>query len=161
MLKPDILQTLSREGIIVNRNKSHCPFHEDDTPSLMIYPANNSWFCFGCCIGGDAIDFVRRHRGISYKQAIAYFDIKDRIPCKRDILRQDKIKEFKAWERQYHAELCQQYRTIQNHKSLVWDMDDIDAEAYHAEPLIIHRLDVLEYGSNHDKLQLWKDVSCA
>ena len=158
MRKPDILETLTREGIHVKHNKAHCPFHEDDTPSLFVYPDSNSWYCYGCCIGGDAIEFIRNHRGMSYRDAVAYLGVKDRKPCKRDILRQAKIYEFKEWERQYHAELCQQYRTIQNHRALVWDMDDINAEAYHAEPLIVHRLDVLEYGDNKAKIELRKEV---
>lgn len=157
-MKPDILQTLSREGIEVTRNKAHCPFHQDDTPSFMVYPANNSWYCFGCSIGGDVIDFIQRHRGLSYHDAVTYLGVEDRKPCKRDILRRDKIKEFKEWEKQYHSELACQYRTIQNHKSLAWDMDDIDAGAYHAEPLIIHRLDILEAEDNAGKLRLREEV---
>lgn len=161
MLKPDITETITREGIHVKQNKAHCPFHEDDTPSLMVYPKNNSWYCYGCNIGGDAIEFIRRHRGLSYKQAISHLGVKYRQPCKRDILRLDKIREFKEWEQRYHAELCQQYRTIQNHKFLAWDMDDIHAEAYHAEPLIIHRLDVLDCGDNAAKMQLRREVMSA
>lgn len=29
-----------------------CPFHEDDTASLVVTPAKNLWHCFGCGIGG-------------------------------------------------------------------------------------------------------------
>lgn len=25
-----------------------CPFHEDDTASLVVTPAKNLWHCFGC-----------------------------------------------------------------------------------------------------------------
>jgi DNA primase len=48
-----------------------CPFHRDDRPSLVIYPANESYFCFGCGAGGDVIDFVARLHGVGFKEAAA------------------------------------------------------------------------------------------
>ncbi len=33
-----------------------CPFHEDDTASLVVTSAKNLWHCFGCGIGGGPID---------------------------------------------------------------------------------------------------------
>ena len=152
-MKPDILQTLSREGIEVNRNKAHCPLHEDDTPSLFVYPKNNSWYCYGCCIGGDAIEFIRKHRGMSYREAVTYLGIREHIPNKRDIKKRALIADYKAWERRYHADLACQYRTIQNHKRLVQTMDDINTKAYHAEAYIIYRLDMLDRGNG---LELYK-----
>ena len=35
-----------------------CPFHADDTASLVITPAKNLWHCFGCQCGGGPIDWV-------------------------------------------------------------------------------------------------------
>lgn len=34
------------------------PDHEDSTPSFVLYPENNSFFCFGCEEWGDTIDLV-------------------------------------------------------------------------------------------------------
>lgn len=36
-----------------------CPFHEDDTASLVVTPAKNLWHCFGCGIGGGPIDMLK------------------------------------------------------------------------------------------------------
>lgn len=38
----------------------NCPLpdHEDRTPSFTVYPETNSWYCFGCCRGGDVIDLA-------------------------------------------------------------------------------------------------------
>jgi DNA primase len=47
-----------------------CPFHEDDTASLVITPAKNLWHCFGCGIGGGPIDWVMKHRGVSFRHAV-------------------------------------------------------------------------------------------
>jgi hypothetical protein len=35
------------------------PDHADKTPSFTIYPATNSWWCFGCLRGGDAVELSR------------------------------------------------------------------------------------------------------
>lgn len=37
----------------------------------MVYPANQSYFCFGCGAGGDVIDFVARLQGVGFKEAAA------------------------------------------------------------------------------------------
>lgn len=34
-----------------------CPFHEDTTPSCIIFPSE-TWHCFGCGVGGDGAAFV-------------------------------------------------------------------------------------------------------
>lgn len=53
------------------RMVGNCPFHRDGRPSLVVYPANQSYFCFGCGAGGDVIDFVARLHGVGFKEAAA------------------------------------------------------------------------------------------
>jgi DNA primase len=47
-----------------------CPFHEDDTASLVVTPAKNLWRCFGCGIGGGPIDWVIKRNGVSFRHAV-------------------------------------------------------------------------------------------
>ena len=47
-----------------------CPFHEDDTASLVVTPAKNLWHCFGCGIGGGPIDWMIKLRGVSFRHAV-------------------------------------------------------------------------------------------
>lgn len=47
-----------------------CPFHEDDTASLVITPAKNLWHCFGCGVGGGPIDWVMKKSGVSFRHAV-------------------------------------------------------------------------------------------
>lgn len=47
-----------------------CPFHADDTASLVITPAKNLWHCFGCQIGGGVVDWVMKIRGVSFRHAV-------------------------------------------------------------------------------------------
>lgn len=47
-----------------------CPFHEDDTPSLVVTVAKNLWHCFGCDAGGDPISWVMKREGVSFRHAV-------------------------------------------------------------------------------------------
>jgi DNA primase len=47
-----------------------CPFHGDTRPSLVVYPANRSYYCFGCGAGGDVIDFVSRLHRVDFREAV-------------------------------------------------------------------------------------------
>jgi DNA primase len=48
-----------------------CPFHSDGgRPNLYVYPATESFFCFRCGVGGDAITFVERIEGIAFREAV-------------------------------------------------------------------------------------------
>ena len=51
--------------------KSNCPFHEERTPSFVIFPETQSWRCFGACVeGGDVISFVMKIEKIDFQHAI-------------------------------------------------------------------------------------------
>lgn len=45
-------------GIMGERYITACPWHEDSTPSLVLYPDNNSFFCFGCHEWGDSLNIT-------------------------------------------------------------------------------------------------------
>ena len=47
-----------------------CPFHSEKTPSCTIYPESQSFYCFGCGVGGDAISFVRKMDNVGYLDAV-------------------------------------------------------------------------------------------
>ncbi|MHB1820923.1 MAG: CHC2 zinc finger domain-containing protein, partial [Streptosporangiaceae bacterium] len=48
-----------------------CPFHDDDSPSLVISPGKNLWHCLGACqAGGSVIDWVMRAEGVSFRHAV-------------------------------------------------------------------------------------------
>lgn len=44
---------------IGNRFLTNCIWHEDSTPSLVLYDENNSFYCFGCDEWGDTLDLKR------------------------------------------------------------------------------------------------------
>lgn len=48
-----------------------CPFHEDDSPSLVVTPSKNLWHCMGACRrGGGPIDWVMTAQGVSFRHAV-------------------------------------------------------------------------------------------
>lgn len=47
-----------------------CPFHEDDTASLVVTPTKNLWHCFGCGAAGGPIDWVIKKNGVSFRHAV-------------------------------------------------------------------------------------------
>ena len=50
--------------------KGLCPFHSEKSPSFTVYPADNSFYCFGCGVGGDAISFVMKMENVDYPDAV-------------------------------------------------------------------------------------------
>lgn len=52
-----------------------CPFHLDrGRPNFHVYPASDSWYCYRCAVGGDAIGFVERIAGVGFRQAVRLLD---------------------------------------------------------------------------------------
>ena len=47
-----------------------CPFHSEKTPSFYVYPDTQSFYCFGCGAGGDAITFAKKINSIDYPEAV-------------------------------------------------------------------------------------------
>ncbi len=67
-------QVLSQYNLTLDRNhRLCCPWHNDKTPSLQIYPKTNTWTCFSsnCNAGsGDVIDFIMKYEKITKREAI-------------------------------------------------------------------------------------------
>jgi DNA primase len=54
-------------------NMIRCPFHNDKTPSMKIYPDTDTWTCFSsnCKAGsGDTIEFIQKKENLTKHQAI-------------------------------------------------------------------------------------------
>lgn len=69
-------QVLEHYGLEADRNqRMSCPFHEDKTPSMQIYPKTNTAYCFSsnCTTHGkslDVIDFIMYKENITKHEAI-------------------------------------------------------------------------------------------
>ena len=47
-----------------------CPFHEETAGSFTVYADSQRWYCFGCGLGGDVLDFIQRLEGVDLPEAI-------------------------------------------------------------------------------------------
>ncbi len=56
--------------------KGLCPFHNEKTPSFVVYPDTQSYYCFGCTKGGDAITFIRDIENLDYIEAVKFLSDK-------------------------------------------------------------------------------------
>jgi DNA primase len=66
-----IITTLAKYGLTPDRNSQvKCPFHDDGTASMKIYPATNTYHCFACGKTGDQIQFIQDKEGITKHEAI-------------------------------------------------------------------------------------------
>ena len=81
---------LKRAGSNFNGN---CPFHSEKTPSFTVFPATQSFYCFGCGAGGDAITFVMRAENLDYISAVRLLAERSGIKLPEEQIRPDGKKE--------------------------------------------------------------------
>lgn len=71
-----ITKVLSKYSLTPDRNKRiNCPFHDDKTPSMQVYPETNTVYCFSsnCQLHGkaiDQIDFIMHKENCTKHEAI-------------------------------------------------------------------------------------------
>ena len=72
-MKTDIEDIISTYVTLKRRGSTLvglCPFHNEKTPSFTVYPDTQSFYCFGCGAGGDAIGFTKRIENLDYIDAV-------------------------------------------------------------------------------------------
>ena len=72
-MKTDIEDVISTYVTLKRRGATLvglCPFHYEKTPSFTVYPATQSFYCFGCGAGGDAITFLKKIENLDYLDAV-------------------------------------------------------------------------------------------
>ena len=164
--KPEIIDVFQRENIEIKQRGNSwwakCPLHEEKTPSLELDTGKQVFYCFGCGEGGDVIAFIQKFKGLSFKDAIAYLGITNK-PYKVDRKLAAKRKlanEFREWCHIYYCKLCDLLKELDKKKRKARNMDDVEklARFYHEEPIWDYHSNIIFYGSDDDKLKLYREV---
>lgn len=51
--------------------KALCPFHQEKTPSFVVFPETGTWRCFGACgTGGDLFAFIMKRENVDFREAL-------------------------------------------------------------------------------------------
>lgn len=69
----DITDVVSSYVQLRHRGRTHsglCPFHSEKSPSFVVYPETQSFYCFGCGAGGDVITFIKKINNLDYVEAV-------------------------------------------------------------------------------------------
>ena len=51
-----------------------CPFHDEVEGSFTVYADSERFYCFGCGLGGDVLDFIQRTESLTLPEAIERLD---------------------------------------------------------------------------------------
>lgn len=72
--KVDLVGLVESRGVSLRRMgasyKGLCPVHDERSPSFNVNPNANTYKCFGCGIGGDAINFLQEVDGLTFVGAV-------------------------------------------------------------------------------------------
>ncbi|MGB9826445.1 MAG: CHC2 zinc finger domain-containing protein [Desulfofundulus sp.] len=167
---PDVAR---RYGLELRRSGSRyvtrCPFHDDRNPSFYVFP-DNRWRCFGCGAYGDAVDLVARLLGLRPLEAARRICLDFGLPVDRPLPPEARQKErelarerelervFREWCKATYLRLCLVYRAI-GQVLTRGPTSPAFAAACHLEPYIEYLLDILQFGSDQQKLELFADGS--
>ncbi|MEW5720740.1 MAG: CHC2 zinc finger domain-containing protein, partial [Chloroflexota bacterium] len=72
--KIDIVDVIGQYATLkkAGRNfKALCPFHNEKTPSFIVFPDQGTWHCFGSCnTGGDVFTFLMKKENLDFGEAL-------------------------------------------------------------------------------------------
>ena len=166
--KPEIIGVLQKEGIELKQKGrvfwARCPLHQDRSPSLKVDPERQTFHCFGCGAGGDVIAFIQARRKCSFKDALQILGIDRGKPYRPDPIdtkKRDLVKVFYLWCRDYSNALARDLRALRGIVAGIRTLEDLELRAWaHDEtPVIEYKLDILQYGSDEAKYQLFKEAT--
>ncbi len=70
----DIIEVISQYVPLKKAGRSYkglCPFHNEKTPSFVVFPEGQSWHCFGACsTGGDVFSFIMKRENLDFGEAL-------------------------------------------------------------------------------------------
>src|SRR3954470_24345895 len=71
--RTDIVELVSQYVDLKKTGRSFkglCPFHQEKTPSFVVFPDSQNFHCFGCGKGGDVFTFYMGVEHTEFKEAL-------------------------------------------------------------------------------------------
>ena len=84
----DIVSTISQYMTLKRKGRNYfglCPFHNEKSPSFSVSPNKQIFHCFGCGVGGDVINFVKKIENIGFLDSVRLLAEKSGIQLPNDI----------------------------------------------------------------------------
>jgi len=168
--KPDILEIFSKEGISLQQRGRYlwacCPLHAERTASFVVNPERQCFKCFGCGQGGDAIDFVMKYRGLSFKDALKHVGVSGNFrEIKSDPLELKKrklLQKFNRWVQLYRRAICELLRLANRIDLFVKTPKDFEiksiGEMYLKKFIYEYNISILNGDDDKAKFELYKEV---
>lgn len=94
----DITEVISSYVNLKRRGRNFvglCPFHNEKTASFNVYPQSNSFYCFGCGIGGDLITFIEKIENLDYMEAVKFLAQRAGIAMPENNKKEEQLSELK------------------------------------------------------------------
>ncbi|WP_028323123.1 CHC2 zinc finger domain-containing protein [Desulfatirhabdium butyrativorans] len=144
------------------RWRALCPFHGERTPSFFVYENSNRYHCFGCGESGDAIDFVRRLEGCTFKDAVERLTGQSPGRYKRDpvaIRKRQAVSGFRRWEATY-SDFLSHWRGAAGRMIMRDGPEKMDenAELIRLLGVVDQQLEILASGDDRRKFTLFKAI---
>ena len=80
----DIISTYVKLKKTGGSLKGLCPFHNEKTPSFSVSPDKQLFYCFGCGVGGNVLDFVIKRENLDFVEAVTSLAERARIELPKD-----------------------------------------------------------------------------
>lgn len=168
-----IQNIIDRYGYKPQKGFISCPFHNEKTPSLRIYTDTNTFYCFGCGMGGDVISFVTHLFKIDFGSAIMRLDddfglglCQQSESRKRDLdarwkeiqSEKEKVDNLKKMYKDHYYVVSYWFRTLWlQRKSL--SPKTPDEQLNPAFIYALHHTDYLEYWlDTYNTFEKWREV---
>src|SRR3954454_1489839 len=71
--RTDIVELVSQYVQLKKTGRSFkglCPFHQEKTPSFVVFPDSQNFHCFGCGRGGDVFTFYKEIEHTDFREAL-------------------------------------------------------------------------------------------
>ncbi len=73
LTRVDIVDTIHARVSLKKKGQLYaacCPFHSEKTPSFMVNPVKQFYYCFGCGVSGTAISFMMAYEHLDFVEAV-------------------------------------------------------------------------------------------